>query len=92
MPLVDYITPSGSSVEKLVHSPIPDVIVIDGVNCRRSPASRFAFVGTPKPSLGSEVLRGYYDQECKNGARFHSRFSAEKVKRAWANDKADDES
>lgn len=89
MPLADYIRPNGKTVELLVPSPIPDEMTIDGETCRRSPATRFAFVGTPKPALGQQILAGYYNEECKQGSRFHSRFKADHVKRAWANDKAD---
>lgn len=89
MPLFDYETPDGKTVELLLTTPTPHV-VRDGQVLRRKAVQPFAIAGVaPIPTLGSQVLRGYYNEECRNGARFHSKLPAETVKRTWANDTHD---
>lgn len=89
MPLYEYETPDGRTVEVLLSTPTPH-ITHDGQVCKRRAVQSFAVAGVaPIPTLGSQVLRGYYNEECRNGARFHSKLPAETVKRAWRNDTPD---
>ena len=86
MPLYDYIGPLGEVVELLLTQGHPQVR-IGGKLYRRLAISGFAVLSSAAPpSLGSEILRGYRVEEERKGSRFNSEYSAQTIKRAWAND------
>lgn len=87
MPLFDYIGPDGQTREILDAVGPPQIVDENGVVWRRSEIQGFALGGFKKPeSQGEVMLKGYHDQECALGSRFHSRHAPETIKRAWKND------
>jgi hypothetical protein len=83
MPLYRYESPHGQSVERLIYGPPPRVIQIKGVFFRRAAVHSFAVKTRATPTQGDYVLKGYYDQEQRQGSRFRSRHAAAKIKAAW---------
>lgn len=90
MPLYDYATRDGKRRVSLIR-PVDarNLPVFDGSEKLERitvPARIGVVIGggkTPLGSHGDQVLRGYYREECKQGSRFRSEFSAEQIKRAW---------
>lgn len=90
MPLFEFTNARGHRREVLLPA-AQDFIVADGETWERVKIAPFAFTGVAaKPSMGTEVLRGYREQETIHGSRFRSRYRAETVKQAWANDAGDE--
>ena len=91
MPLYEYISEDGKTkievsrpvkdrdkpIRFLRLKTVPEKVRVIGIN---STVERHQ-------NQGHDVLRGYYNQECKLGSRFKSEFSAETIKNAWMHDK-----
>lgn len=77
---------TGEPVGKLVA--VLPVEQRDKLRIRRVTVPRSVSISgvAPAPSQGAEVLRGYRKQEEKLGSRFRSEFSADTIKKVWAND------
>jgi hypothetical protein len=87
MPLFDYIGPDGKVREILDPVGPPQIVDEWGVVWHRSEVQSFALGGFKKPeSQGDQVLKGYHEQECLRGSRFHTIHHPETIKRAWKND------
>lgn len=86
MPLYIYQSEDGQEVERFFHRDPPTYIRHEGQTLKRTEVTRFAAPSLPEPTQGDSMLEGYHAQECDKGSRFRSRFSAETIKRAWAND------
>ena len=85
MPLYVYENDRGDRVEELRMS-------MDKDRCpegyrRVSVPQQIAFTGSaPNPAnMRDGVLKGYYDQECKQGSAWKSDFSKKQIKKAWSN-------
>lgn len=91
MPIYLYRNAAGLEIEQLVNeNPPPEALLVGGETFERVPVAPFAVVGRPAPTLGTEVMRGYREEEIRHGARFHTALRPEDIKRAWANDAPDE--
>jgi hypothetical protein len=89
MPLFIFTNKRGDRREVLLPQ-AEDHILADGQVWTREKVASFAFTGQASaPTMGTEVLRGYREQEIIMGSRFRSRMPAETVKKVWANDAGD---
>lgn len=87
MPLFDYIGPDGSVREVMHPNPAPDWLELEGVQYHRLAVQPFQFAGRRHlPTQGEEVMRGYYLEEQRLGARFRTRLPARVIKEAWADE------
>ncbi len=90
MPLFEFSNDRGHRREVLLPK-AEDFILADGDVWKRVPVASFAFTGrTSAPTMGTEILQGYREQEIIMGSRFRSRHRAETVKQVWANDAGDE--
>lgn len=85
MPIYEYHHPvTGECIEarrslaERDQPPAPDFI-------RRTVPSRVSPIATrpAPPSMRDGVLRGYYQQEQRDGSRFRSAFTKDRIKAAW---------
>lgn len=88
MPLFDYVGPNGEVREILDPVGPPQIVDERGVVWSRSSVQAFSLTGfRHAETQGEAILRGYHEQECIRGSRFHTIHHPETIKRAWKDDR-----
>jgi hypothetical protein len=84
MPLYDYEDPNGRIVPRIV--PVNERDNQPGLKRVQVPQRIIVLSGcfNPEAQTAGEIMSGYHKLECRQGSRFHSSFTPEQIKRAWA--------
>ena len=81
MPIYEYLTPEGHKVMRVC--PVEDRDKVTGMR-RIISTPNVVTTHALATNLQGDVMKGYYNMECRDGSRFKSTYTKKEIRQAWA--------